>query len=992
MMIIGLKVEGYADDRQVLIDEMLKYAEEKLQSVPVPNSPDTGFDLYLWKKVSVESRAATSEEINIVKERFLTQLRNILDQRQEVLSRAEKDYKKIVLNGFKYDWRERSSKVGDTYLTFWYEEKELKELLDKINKEVDEDISKNSLSKTKEELIDELLNYAMSIFDGLEVPIKLDNKIVTKTQVESAKTKALKDIQECLQQYDSDVISRSISSVKQVIEFESNYQGSNEGKVEIALQQRIKSKIDKTKRIVDLEKYDKNWKAGMPKVWSKEKIEDAIKKGIVPTNIQNNYQNPISREEFAQLFITALLKNINNDFTVDYFLSKVSTTQIFTDTNSKYMRMANILGLMEPEEGNKFNPNGAITREAIATMLVNFFQRDLEGRGEDISDFVEDYDKISPCAKEDVERVYSYRLFGTAFNHGVERVDNTKEVFSPQKLITREEAIVMINEMENRLEYLPLRGYLFISFSDLMSGFDIDGNKIKMKKSGCDCKKKVKQRYNNYQYFNKTSLIIDYDTERLNAAFLFPRIDFGERVDNEYITRVVKGEYTCKEYDAFVVEHNKDGYLTIVTKKKDYGKFLGRNVIRNLKNNEIIPLKTVEKDEHPTLIKPALNEEERQTYLGYQNSSYPQQWTIEQPDGSVQYTDLKPIGTKIGYALETDVAVTLNGKNVKSYNIGGRIAIELDALKDFGYSYEFVDKSYDYNGKKIVRGQINLYMPEDKKLKQFNEKVKEKPSSVNGKVAYELIGDQYHIEIYDKKDKKTSKGIMRCFATNTGKRFILIDEIWNAQYFYIGKLGIPKSTCLLASLYKVEGSPYGCISLYQNNLAIVDKTNSKHFKVHMLSQEEYSKLNTYMLAKEYPQIIDQILKPEDLEAWHVAQKIVKKAVKPNMSDKEKSDALAKAIKTHGFYLDEYLVTNGLGYGNFDESYEALVQKYANASGWFEAFRMCYTIAGLDVRPKYRTAEWEKAFHYTNNSSLIAVKIDGKWEFVNFLPSPYYDKN
>lgn len=764
------------------------------------------------------------------------------------------------------------------------------------------------------------------------------------------------------------------------------------------------------KQQVDWEKYEENWKVGMPKVWSKDIIEDAIKKDFVPENIQNNYQNPITREEYAQLFISAVLKNINDSYdfnnyntdakeiTVDFFLSKVSTTQTFADTNSKYVKMANILGLMEAEEGNKFNPDGTITRESMATMLVNYFQRCIGGIGYDIEETVEDFDKISHWAKEDVQRAYSEQLFGSVFRQGAERVYDTKEVFNPQMFLTREEAIVMLNEMISyeELNYLPLRGYLPINIDELMSGFDIDGDTIKMRKGGYDNKEYASKKYNDYQYFRKTSLILNYDTERLNAFFLFPETGRDEKIDNEYLTRVVKGEYAYKEYDAFIVEYNKDGYGTIVTKKQDYGKFLGENRLRNIKDNTIIQLKEVEKDEHPTLIKPALNEEEKQTFLGTMLNVYPQQWMIPQPDGSKKHSDSKPIGTKIGYALETDTVVTLNGKVVNSYNIGGKIAVELDALKDFGYTYEIVDDNYTITngptrGQTRYIGQINLYMPDEAKLKQFNEKVEEKPSSINGKVAYDLIGDQYSIVIYNKGETET-RGGMRCIASTTGKRFILIDELWNAMRFYYGKVGLPNSDRLLASLYKVEGSPYDFVSFKNNDLAIVDKTNPKHFKVDLLSQQEFSKLNQYALAKKYPQMLDQIFSPEDVKAWYVAEEIVKNVIKPNMSDKQKSDALAEVLRNHGYYLYSYVSTNGLGYGNFDTPYEALVEKYSNASGWFEAFRMCYTIAGLDVYPEYGSEIWEKAFNYKNSSNQIAVKIDEKWELVYFLPSIYYIEN
>ena len=58
--------------------------------------------------------------------------------------------------------------------------------------------------------------------------------------------------------------------------------------------------------------YQNKWSAGMPSVWAHEKVEEAIKLNYVPPRIQNNYQNPITREEFAELFVTAIFEAVNN--------------------------------------------------------------------------------------------------------------------------------------------------------------------------------------------------------------------------------------------------------------------------------------------------------------------------------------------------------------------------------------------------------------------------------------------------------------------------------------------------------------------------------------------------------------------------------------------------------------------------------------------------------------------------------------------------------
>lgn len=128
-----------------------------------------------------------------------------------------------------------------------------------------------------------------------------------------------------------------------------------------------------------------------PSVQAKDSVENAISKGYVPAHLQSKYQSPITREEFSELFVTAVFTEVDKDyqksdsvdkkymdlgdkFTVDSFLNKVTTTEKFVDTDNKYVKVANMLGMVNGVGEGKFNPNGLITREQVAIMFVNYFQ------------------------------------------------------------------------------------------------------------------------------------------------------------------------------------------------------------------------------------------------------------------------------------------------------------------------------------------------------------------------------------------------------------------------------------------------------------------------------------------------------------------------------------------------------------------------------------------------------------------------------------------
>jgi hypothetical protein len=773
----------------------------------------------------------------------------------------------------------------------------------------------------------------------------------------------------------------------------------------------------------NLESYQDNWKSGMISPWAKEDVEKVIAGGYVPKHLQDNYQLPITREEFAELFVCAVFASFNKHnagydqeqrnywefykLDVDNFLSKVSTTEYFIDTDSKYVTAANILGMMNGNENHRFNPTGLITREEAAVIIMNYAQT-LRGLGiHDADEELGDIHTASSWSKAAVKWAYSNEFIDSLTKYEYDGYKVTKKGhFDTKGLFTREQALLTLGNMgDDMLNHLILRGFVRIGMDELMSGFDIDKDSIKMKKSGYDSKSYAIYKYNNDQDFKKTSYLLKYKSEALDAALLTPPGAIHDMHSIYQLDKVLTGKQTYYDYGLFTVEHNKDGYLAVVTKKENTGYFYGNNPLQYMNDGKLKAVELLNDDNSQTsssfeqdiALSHTITDKERNTYLGEINNVYPQQWITINSSGELEYTDQKPIGTVLGYALETDTSIYLNGKYVKSYNIGGKNAIALDALKDFGFTYELKSSSFNYNGHVVRQGEIRLYKPVKSDFKHYSDSKVIKSDVLVGNPVHTLVGDEYGITLWDK-NTNSSLGGMRSFTSTSGERFILIDELWNDMYYSITKSNKKNNGMSSAFWYSVKGSKFADIVLYNNDLAIVDNSDTKHIYVQLLSDIESEELKNrdgraekYYIANHFPKLIDRVLSEDERQAWQAAAKIVNEVVKPGMTEKEKVHAIQGRMRSHGHLIEGMLIVQPMiNYSNYDSAYEALVEKFSNYAGWFDAYKMVFTLAGLETFPPGNVEAAKREFDDgENQTNTIAVRVDGVWECVEFLP-PEYD--
>lgn len=169
--------------------------------------------------------------------------------------------------------------------------------------------------------------------------------------------------------------------------------------------------------------------------WAQESIANAIYGQLVPHDLQNSYSENITRGEFCRLAIAYIEARAGME--VDTYLQQKGLSinpAAFDDTRDEDILAAYALGIVNGVGNNNINPNGAITRQESATMLLRL-QRAL---GYDISQVptnnFADGNLISSWAADGVNYCYA---------NGVMMGVDAKN-FAPNGMYTREQAIITI--------------------------------------------------------------------------------------------------------------------------------------------------------------------------------------------------------------------------------------------------------------------------------------------------------------------------------------------------------------------------------------------------------------------------------------------------------------------------------------------------------------------------------------------------------------------
>ena len=170
-----------------------------------------------------------------------------------------------------------------------------------------------------------------------------------------------------------------------------------------------------------------------PSSWAQSYVREAYNQNLVPSNLMGRFTQSITRAEFTHLAV-ALYEELTG--------RTITGRVTFTDTDDVNVQKMAYLGVVRGVGNNRFNPDGLITREESAAMLVRLANA-TDVTIPDYSNYTfADHDRVSSWA---VGYVRQMRLSGIMGGVGNNR-------FDPRGSYTREQSIVTIMRLLNELD------------------------------------------------------------------------------------------------------------------------------------------------------------------------------------------------------------------------------------------------------------------------------------------------------------------------------------------------------------------------------------------------------------------------------------------------------------------------------------------------------------------------------------------------------------
>ncbi len=171
-----------------------------------------------------------------------------------------------------------------------------------------------------------------------------------------------------------------------------------------------------------------NW-LSKPSAWAKQEVDRAVLDGLTVASLMNQFDKPITREEFVQLIIN--LYEASGGSVVLPILEKP-----FQDTSNTVVAKAYELGLIEGIGNANFNPNGLLTRQESAVIL----KREWSKLGLDSY-----YTVTAPVVFIDRAKIAGWAKDAAQYmNQAGILMGTSQGVMNPQGLTTREQAIALI--------------------------------------------------------------------------------------------------------------------------------------------------------------------------------------------------------------------------------------------------------------------------------------------------------------------------------------------------------------------------------------------------------------------------------------------------------------------------------------------------------------------------------------------------------------------
>jgi hypothetical protein len=173
--------------------------------------------------------------------------------------------------------------------------------------------------------------------------------------------------------------------------------------------------------------------------WAKEGLTEALGKGFIPADIQDNYQSVITRAEFCRMAVKWVEHTTGKS--MDVLLTEKGLSRFpnpFTDTANNDILAAYALGITAGTSPTTFSPDANFTREQAAVMIMNT----LDAIGVDVNS------AYAPTFA-DAETFSDWAIHGINFARANGIMSGTGDNnFSPKATYTREQSIVTFNNIK----------------------------------------------------------------------------------------------------------------------------------------------------------------------------------------------------------------------------------------------------------------------------------------------------------------------------------------------------------------------------------------------------------------------------------------------------------------------------------------------------------------------------------------------------------------
>lgn len=157
--------------------------------------------------------------------------------------------------------------------------------------------------------------------------------------------------------------------------------------------------------------------------WAKGEIALSAAAGIMPLKLRDNFISDITREEFCEMVVNMLPKNLEG-----------TRKATFRDTKSEAVKYAYTVGVVNGVTDKKFEPEAKATRQEMATMLYRTYKLIAPEAAPTMFSKSTDRRDISPWALEAVDFMNEQKIMNGDESGNLNPLSNT----------TREEAILLV--------------------------------------------------------------------------------------------------------------------------------------------------------------------------------------------------------------------------------------------------------------------------------------------------------------------------------------------------------------------------------------------------------------------------------------------------------------------------------------------------------------------------------------------------------------------